>query len=70
VEPQIEGLLFETTKQPMVDCYVDANFCGGFDKHGDVLSAIADRLCNLCQWSSGQLGLKTADGDCTEHNGG
>jgi Reverse transcriptase (RNA-dependent DNA polymerase) len=31
-----EGLVFETTKQPMVDCYVDADFCGGFDKHGDV----------------------------------
>jgi hypothetical protein len=31
-----EGLVFETTKQTMVDCYVDADFCGWFDKHGDV----------------------------------
>jgi hypothetical protein len=30
-----EGLIFEPTKEPTVDCYVDADFCGGFDKQGE-----------------------------------
>jgi hypothetical protein len=32
---QDEGLIFEPTAEPTVDCYVDADFCGGFDKHGE-----------------------------------
>jgi hypothetical protein len=30
-----EGLIFEPMKDATVDCYVDADFCGAFDKQGE-----------------------------------
>jgi hypothetical protein len=62
-----KGIIFTTVEEASMECYVDVDFAGAYDKEGDGM--VADRLHHIHIRSTCVLGIQTTDQNCPQHYG-